>query len=635
MILNKNLKLLRATHFKISDVKREDVVNYPDDINQAFNTDLGFGGYLEKRHFYKEDENVIHTGLDVFSKENEIIIAPFNGFVSDLVSVNPIKYQVGSGSGYQLICWHSFFQVAKILGKTQAQKIIGNYKYIRIIYSHIKIGSKLSLGKQTKFVNDQFVVKHRFVNYEIKKGMPIAFVASRYENGGWPPHIHIEASLHNQVQQIVPSTINNIVNHSLVGVIKARDQNKINDLKLIDPKVLLGFNDLKAKIQVMDLQKNSCQQNIITINKLNFSYEKTKPILRDLNLNIKTGELVSILGPSGSGKTTLLNLIAGFLDSKNTIHISNNYKSHNIGFVFQDNLVYETLSVYKNIWLSAINSPRLKIQTYFEIWKQNVKSREEHQEIINLKSLFKLYYTNVIKKSVFTKRFNIFKKNYNAKYQPLNYKKIIKFKIQNLLQKLHLDAFANQKPPKLSGGQLQRLAIAKAIIKKPQILIMDEPLNSLDENIKDTTRDLIWKLQKELQITLIFVTHNQKEAMLISDRIIILKDGKLMQYDTPSQIYNNPKNAFVANFIGWPKINLIASDKQTKTFVRPNDIVLKKSAITKNYVSGKRFVDQNKIYNINYNGKDLRVVSNLEFAIGDKVKLHWDKKDEKIFKHNP
>lgn len=229
---------------------------------------------------------------------------------------------------------------------------------------------------------------------------------------------------------------------------------------------------------------------------------KQKEVISDLNLQINSGELVSIVGPSGCGKSTTLYMIAGleavsagkivFGDQDVT---SLSADKREIGLVFQNYALYPHLTVFKNIAFPLTN---LKIS------KEEIKRRT--MDIINSVGL-----------------------------------------------EDHIDKF----PGELSGGQQQRVAIARAIVKRPQVLLLDEPLSNLDAKLKMNTIMEIKRIQRKFAITTIFVTHDQQEAMAISDRMIVLNEGIVQQVGLPNELYRNPKNSFVAQFIGSPNINTI------------------------------------------------------------------------------
>ncbi len=220
-----------------------------------------------------------------------------------------------------------------------------------------------------------------------------------------------------------------------------------------------------------------------------------KPIIPDLSVKIKNGEFFTLLGPSGCGKTTLLRMIAGF----NTIEggtisfdsqVINDIPAHkrNIGMVFQSYAIFPHLTVRQNIEYG------LKIRKV---------SGDE-----------------------------------------------LKRRVDEALDTVKIREYADRLPERLSGGQQQRVALARAIVIRPQVLLMDEPLSNLDAKLRIEMRSAIRELQKTVGITTIYVTHDQEEALAISDRIAVMKDGSIQQTDTPQMIYERPANTFVSTFIG-------------------------------------------------------------------------------------
>ena len=218
-------------------------------------------------------------------------------------------------------------------------------------------------------------------------------------------------------------------------------------------------------------------------------------VISNVSLDIKDKELFTLLGPSGCGKTTLLRMIAGF----NTIEggefffnekmINDMEVSHrNIGMVFQNYAIFPHYSV-----------------------RQNVE--------FGLK---------------------------NRKYE----KEAVKNEADKFLKLMQIYEFRDRKPEQLSGGQQQRVALARALVIKPDVLLMDEPLSNLDAKLRLEMRQVIRDIQKEVGITTIYVTHDQEEAMAISDRIAVMSDGEIQQIGTPQEIYHRPINQFVATFIG-------------------------------------------------------------------------------------
>lgn len=217
--------------------------------------------------------------------------------------------------------------------------------------------------------------------------------------------------------------------------------------------------------------------------------------LKGVSLNIKEGEFFTLLGPSGCGKTTLLRMIAGF----NSIEggefyfgekLINNVPAHkrDIGMVFQNYAIFPHLTVEENV-------------------AYGLKARKVPKDQIAAK-------------------------------------------VKDALELVQIDHLAQRKPNELSGGQQQRVALARAFVIEPGVLLMDEPLSNLDAKLRVQMRTVIKKLQRKLGITTIYVTHDQEEALAISDRIAVMKDGVIMQIGTPAEIYAKPQNPFVAGFIG-------------------------------------------------------------------------------------
>lgn len=218
-------------------------------------------------------------------------------------------------------------------------------------------------------------------------------------------------------------------------------------------------------------------------------------VIPDLSLDIKNGEFFTLLGPSGCGKTTFLRMIAGFnsieggeisFDDK----VINDIPAHkrNIGMVFQNYAIFPHLTV-----------------------KQNVE--------------------------------------YGLKIRKLSKSEMEK-KVTNILKVVKIDDYKDRLPENLSGGQQQRVALARAIVIHPSVLLMDEPLSNLDAKLRVEMRSAIREVQKEVGITTVYVTHDQEEALAISDRIAVMKDGIVQHCGTPEEIYTRPRNIFVATFIG-------------------------------------------------------------------------------------
>ncbi|WP_414050830.1 ABC transporter ATP-binding protein [Macrococcus animalis] len=229
--------------------------------------------------------------------------------------------------------------------------------------------------------------------------------------------------------------------------------------------------------------------------------------VNNLNLTINSGEFISILGPSGCGKSTTLMMLAGLyqpisgqiiIDGKDMTITSP--ASRNIGMVFQDYALYPHMTLYNNI---AFPLKMMKIS-----------------------------------------------------------KKEIKEKVECAARLVKIDHLLERLPNQLSGGQQQRVAIARAIVREPDILLLDEPLSNLDAKLRASMREEIRELQQRLNITTVFVTHDQEEALSISDKVIMLNEGSVMQYDSPNVIYQQPNNIFVASFIGNPPMNLLKINQE-------------------------------------------------------------------------
>lgn len=261
--------------------------------------------------------------------------------------------------------------------------------------------------------------------------------------------------------------------------------------------------------------------------------------LKGVNLEIKAGEFYTLLGPSGCGKTTLLRMIAGFnsVDGGKILFddkVINNMEAHkrDIGMVFQNYAIFPHLTVAENVayGLKAKKVPKDEIR----------KRVEEALELVQIKQL------------------------------------------------------KDRRPNELSGGQQQRVALARAFVIEPGVLLMDEPLSNLDAKLRVQMRTVIKKLQRRLGITTIYVTHDQEEALAISDRIAVMKAGDIMQVGTPEQIYKNPENTFVAGFIGisnFIECNISGNDpKQAKVEINKEftiDIKLRKAYSGKALLSAR------------------------------------------------
>ena len=232
-------------------------------------------------------------------------------------------------------------------------------------------------------------------------------------------------------------------------------------------------------------------------------YDGKVQSVKDVNLTIKDKEFVVLVGPSGCRKSTTLRMIAGLEEiSKGTISIDGKVvndippKDRDIAMVFQNYALYPHMSVHENLAFG------LKLRKYE---KSEIDSRVKHAAKI-----------------------------------------------------LGIEQYLERKPKALSGGQRQRVALGRAIVRQPKVFLFDEPLSNLDANLRVQMRTEISRLHRQLQSTMIYVTHDQIEAMSMGDRIVVMKDGVVHQVDTPLNIYHHPANKFVAGFIGSPTMNFIS-----------------------------------------------------------------------------
>ncbi len=291
----------------------------------------------------------------------------------------------------------------------------------------------------------------------------------------------------------------------------------------------------------------SLLENIVSLNDIAVAFDG-EAVLNNIKLDIRDKEFVTLLGPSGCGKTTTLRIIGGFLqpekgsilfEGKNITNLPP-YK-RNVNTVFQKYALFPHLNVYDNIAFGL----RVK-----KLPKEEIKARvDEMLELVNLKG------------------------------------------------------FEQRDVQNLSGGQQQRVAIARALVNRPKVLLLDEPLGALDLKLRKEMQTELKRIQQSLEITFVYVTHDQEEALTMSDTVVVMKDGDILQVGTPVDIYNEPKNAFVADFIGESNIidgimlkdRLVlicghefvcvdggfADNEPVDVVIRPEDITLVKSDAAK------------------------------------------------------
>jgi iron(III) transport system ATP-binding protein len=323
--------------------------------------------------------------------------------------------------------------------------------------------------------------------------------------------------------------------------------------------------------------------------------------VNDVSLTISKGEFVTLLGPSGCGKTTTLRLIAGFefptsgqinLDGKSIGDIPPNQRD--MAMVFQSYAVFPHLNVFENIAYG------LRVRKFSDA--------------------------------------------------------DIKQKIEKVMALVKLSGLENRAPNQISGGQQQRVALARALVVEPKVLLFDEPLSNLDAKLREEMRFEIRDLQKRLGITAIYVTHDQQEALVMSDKIAVMNSGRLMQLGSPEEIYERPKSKFVAEFIGLsdfiaghiesfdasraqvtvgdakltvPTIPGLQQGQQKLLFIRPNDVEFAKEETGENILGGTikqaTYLGEHIDYRVSAGeGMELRVQAQgaRRHTVGDRVRLH-------------
>ena len=246
--------------------------------------------------------------------------------------------------------------------------------------------------------------------------------------------------------------------------------------------------------------------------------------VNDFTFEIPDGELIGLLGPSGCGKSTTLNLISGLeAPTSGQIFFGDDDvtklppENRGVGLVFQNYALYPHLTVRQNILFPL----------------ENLKGEQKLTKAVMLE------------------------------------------KAEEAARLVQIDQLMERKPGEMSGGQQQRVAIARALVKMPRVLLLDEPLSNLDARLRLQTREEIRRIQRETGITTIFVTHDQEEAMSISDRIVVMRDGLLQQLDRPQEVYDNPANLFVAKFLGTPPINVFDGTVKSGMLFVGEDAVMK------------------------------------------------------------
>ncbi|WP_027642119.1 ABC transporter ATP-binding protein [Enterocloster clostridioformis] len=335
----------------------------------------------------------------------------------------------------------------------------------------------------------------------------------------------------------------------------------------------------------------------MTLNQIDVSYDKKKQILKGLDLKVEKGELVSLLGPSGCGKSTTLRVVAGFidpqggsftLDGEDMTRVA--VHKRNFGLVFQSYALFPHLSVYDNVAFG-------------------LRTRKMDRETIDKK-------------------------------------------VKDILEVCGLAEFAQRFPKQMSGGQRQRVALARALVIEPKLLLLDEPLSNLDAKLRLGMRVEIKRLQKKLGITTLFVTHDQEECFSISDKVAVMNNGVIEQFDTPENIYRRPATEFVARFIGFENFlemerdgahayrapdgsrfeaEMDCAEEAFAGTIRPDDIRLAEQGQQENVLTGtvgvRTFLGKSYQYEVNTAAGVLKVnmdTSHL-FKEGEVIRLYLPK----------
>ena len=324
-------------------------------------------------------------------------------------------------------------------------------------------------------------------------------------------------------------------------------------------------------------------------------YDKKVKAIDEVSIDIYDKELMVFVGPSGCGKSTLLRMIAGLEDITygelwidGVLSNAIQPKDRDIAMVFQNYALYPAMTVYDNIAFGLV-------------------SRKMD-------------------------------------------KKEIDQKVRKAAEQMGLTEYLHRKPLTLSGGQRQRVALCRAIVREPKVFLLDEPLSNLDAKLRGKIKTEIVRLQKSLETTMIYVTHDQNEAMTMADRIVVLGEGKVQQIGTPEEIFNHPKNIFVATFMGLPKMNIVPSevdDGYLKAFdlkipmdrlstysknniyigVRPNNVKIVESSNLPKFevVHVEELGYQRNIF-IEVEGADFVIQddTNRTFKVGDLISIEFD-----------
>ncbi|QIH77637.1 sn-glycerol-3-phosphate ABC transporter ATP-binding protein UgpC [Macrococcoides canis] len=334
---------------------------------------------------------------------------------------------------------------------------------------------------------------------------------------------------------------------------------------------------------------------VVNVNK---RYNKDKMVLKDINFEVQPGEFFVLVGPSGCGKSTLLKMIAGLEDiTEGELYIDGQLanqlhpKDRLLSMVFQNYALYPHMTVEKNI--------------LFTLENRKVPKALRHDKMMEAAKL------------------------------------------------VGLEDYLKKKPGELSGGQRQRVALARAIVSESKLCLMDEPLSNLDAKLRGQMRVELRQLQQRLGMTMIYVTHDQVEAMTMSDRIMVLNGGHIQQIGTPLEIYNEPNNKFVANFMGSPAMNIVRGNVKGNAVYfgdfnlpinmpvaegaidvgfRPEDVVRDETGIPVT-VTACEMLGDTTVINFMINGEKCiaKFSAQVPLAIGDEIRISINDKKIKYF----
>ena len=363
----------------------------------------------------------------------------------------------------------------------------------------------------------------------------------------------------------------------------------------------------------------------IELKSISKSFGSTE-VIKSLDLSISNGEFITIVGPSGCGKSTLLRIIAG-LENQSTgdVEIDGNVVNNtraserDLAMVFQSYALYPHLTVQQNLMV-PLKLRRLSFLERFPIIGWFMPNRRSKlDEIVS--------------------------------------------KVQAASETLQITHLLDRKPGQLSGGQQQRVAVGRAMVREPVAFLMDEPLSNLDAGLRVHMRAEISELHRDLKTTFIYVTHDQAEALTMSDRMAVMMDGEILQLDTPHEIYNNPSTIRVAEFVGSPKINILNGEYDEKgnlncfgtkitdsiklaqkgnvsVGIRPEHMELVSSK-DKNVFKGKIVYRENLgsdiFFHLTVNEGEQKIIVRSEpsmvinTAVGDQVMIGWDEQKIMVF----